>query len=389
VARGVALVAAGVFDAKHKHLECSADDESMEKDLTDLTARHVRNQNSDLFFKWNVALGVAGGDPDVALRLVKQQITRAQFAALESWRTKAPVGALGTTTAGSGAEMAPIVGANDFGASVKASCALDRGNPIRVPLHTQVPLQTATANFGYVALGSPLPASRMTTDHATLDALRIGGIRLVTEEGLKFSTPGFANPAQADSIRALTLAVDRSAWDPDIAASAGVNPASLTNAASEITFSGNSGETLEGVARDLHAAVSQGTPSRASFVMNGRLAVYLSALRSTLGFSVFPSLGASGGTILGVPAIVTLGMPDILVCADFDGVFIADDGVEMEVSRAASIRQDDAPASPAQHVSLFQSHMWAIKLERRLNFARRADAVSFARLPISGSPAWL
>jgi len=126
-------------------------------------------------------------------------------------------------------------------------------------------------------------------------------------------------------------------------------------------------------------------------VMKPSLALRLSLMRNTLGGRDFPDINMGGGSLEGIPVVVSENIADggsspptnLIIAINTPEILLADDGqVSVDISREASLQMDTAPDSPATAstvtVSLWQHNMVAIRAERGLNWVRRrATAVQY------------
>jgi hypothetical protein len=117
-------------------------------------------------------------------------------------------------------------------------------------------------------------------------------------------------------------------------------------------------------------------------------ALTLSTLVTTEGVPAFPQLGATGGSILGIPAVTSVGAarsgsPSERVFAVVDGaqILVADDNaIEVSASNVASLQLDSATTQDARDgtstsvISLFQTDSTAVKIGRTINWERAQDA---------------
>src|SRR5690606_259187 len=113
----------------------------------------------------------------------------------------------------------------------------------------------------------------------------------------------------------------------------------------------------------------------------------LIGLRTALGERAFPNLTITGGSIGGVPVLVSNYVPNdssgsLFILAFASEIYLSDDGqVGIDISREATIvMDDDATATPtiSQVVSMFQTNQLAIRAERYVNWSkRRPQAVAY------------
>jgi predicted permease len=181
--------------------------------------------------------------------------------------------------------------------------------------------------------------------------------------------------------------------DPDNAGTANVKPASITNGVTPLTTAGNSEANIRS---DLGALLAQYANNNLGIaglvlVMSATTALRLSIMVNTLGQRSFPNIGITGGTLEGIPVIVSEnpGLTDssangrLVVAVNTNDILLADDGqVTIDVSREASLQMDSAPTNPptASTVlqSLWQQNLIGIKAERFITWAKgRSTAVSW------------
>lgn len=126
------------------------------------------------------------------------------------------------------------------------------------------------------------------------------------------------------------------------------------------------------------------------YITDSRTARALSLLRNPLGQKEFEGVTVAGGSIDGVPLIVSNYVPQTgggstFILAFAPEIFLADDGVvTLDASREATIEMDSAPTSDSgtptavSGVNMFQTNSIALRAERYINWAkRRTQAVSY------------
>ncbi len=114
-------------------------------------------------------------------------------------------------------------------------------------------------------------------------------------------------------------------------------------------------------------------------------------MRNSLGGREFDGISVRGGTLEGIPVIVsqyahTVAAGNMLIAANAKMIALADDDVvTVEASREASLEMSDAPVGSADGtqaavalVSMFQTNSIALRAERFINWKKlRPGAVSF------------
>jgi HK97 family phage major capsid protein/HK97 family phage prohead protease len=259
----------------------------------------------------------------------------------------------------------------------------------RVPFNIKVPRATQNPTAYWVGEGKVKPLSSMAFDQVSLGFAKVAGIVPITEELLKFSSPS-AEGIILDGLRdAIAYLTDRDFLDPSKAAT-DISPASITNGVSAITPTGITADAFRddlGTLLARYLAANMGV-SGLVLVTTSTLAMQLSLMRNTLGQREFPDITVNGGVLEGIPVIVSeniaspTGSPTdgtLIVAINANEVMLADDGgIEIDVSREASLQMDSAPDSPETTstvmVSLWQHNMVAFKAERFINWTKRRTA---------------
>jgi HK97 family phage major capsid protein len=264
-----------------------------------------------------------------------------------------------------------------------------RAVPFRVPLVGQ-----SSGGAGYwVGEGKAKPLTKFDFTRTTLEPLKVANIAVLSEEAIMYSSPG-ADILVRDALAgALQERLDIDFIDPSKAASAGVSPASITNGLTPISATGTG--TADDVRADLRALyqnfiAANNTPSSAVLIMNGTTALALSLMTNALGQGEFPTVNMTGGTLNGVPVIVSEHIPtdssgSIVIMANAGDIYLGDEGgVMIDMSREASLEMSDAPTGDATAgtgsslVSLWQTNCVGIRAERFINWSkRRATAVAY------------
>jgi HK97 family phage major capsid protein len=162
-----------------------------------------------------------------------------------------------------------------------------------------------------------------------------------------------------------------------------------------VTPIASSGTTADALRDDLRALwgtyiTNNINPSDAVYIMNPRTALAVSLMQNPLGQSEFPGLTMNGGTLMGVPVIVSNYVPytspgSLVILVNASDIYLADDGqVAIDASREASLQMDNAPTNssatptPTTLVSMWQTNSVALRAERYINWAkRRSQAVAY------------
>jgi HK97 family phage major capsid protein len=246
----------------------------------------------------------------------------------------------------------------------------------------------------WVGQSKAIRVSRAAFSRDVMRAKKVAAALVLSKEVMAATSLRAEALLRRDLLRAVAAQTDTSMFDPGNAGG-DITPASITYDAVSVASSG----TIED---DLAAAVAAftGDLTAAAWVMHPRLACDI-ALR-TKGTGLSSDLGLRGGTLLGLPAIVSQSVPldssgTALTLVDPSGITALDEGLIFEASEAGVVEMDDAPtgasdtpvAASTAIVSLFQADAMAIKVTRRTNWdnARPGGVVVVTGCDYSGASA--
>ena len=243
----------------------------------------------------------------------------------------------------------------------------------RVPFNISVPSQTAAGTYAWVGQGAPTVVTKADFSTLSLGVSKASGIIIVTDELAKLSRPGADVVLRNELVKGLAQFLDTQFVDPAVAPVANVSPGSVTNATTAITSAG----TLQAnAATDIQALVSQfvaANPDVENMVLLMKPANAVAIARATN----TQTLGLTGGSLWGIPVITSGNVGDRLIALDAQGILYADDGgVEISVSRSATVQMDTVPTDPTVAatvlVSLYQRNLAGFKGTRWINWQRAA-----------------
>lgn len=258
----------------------------------------------------------------------------------------------------------------------------------RVPFRTALGMSNAAGNGYWVGEGRPKPLTAFDFSKTTLEPLKCANIVVLTEELLRSSDAAAETMVRDEMRNALVALIDDSFIDPANSGSAGVEPASITNAAVNGAASGTG--DADDIRADLRSLYNEfiNANSGADIVLIMRATDALAAgmLVNALGQAEFPNLNRNGGNLAGLPVITSQAVPSgTVVAVQPSEIYYADDGGFMvDVSREASLQMLDNPTNDTvtptatSLVSLWQTNSVGFRCERILNWAlRRSTAVSY------------
>jgi HK97 family phage major capsid protein len=318
----------------------------------------------------------------------------------KTWDNETPeVGAVLRAAVAAGTTTDPVWAAplvnyqlmvNEFIELLRAETVMGRLSGYRsVPFNIKIPRQTAGVTAGWVGEGASKPVSKLAFDSITLPWSKMAVIVVITQELARFSNPSAERLVRDDLVAAVAEFMDLQLLDDAVTASAGIRPASITNAATKIPSTGG---TVGAITADLSKAILNITnppnniPLRKPvWLMGYGAATYLAYLRTAQDIFAFPSMSAGGApgtvgsspTLMGIPVIVSGNIKSgVIILLEQSELMIADDGQTMiDTSAEASLQMDSAPATPpAPLVSLWQQNMLGIKAERYAHWLMRRTA---------------
>lgn len=256
----------------------------------------------------------------------------------------------------------------------------------RVPFNIQVPRGTTDPTAYWVGQGDVKPVSRSAFDSVSLGFAKIAGIVPMTEELMKFSSPAAELLVRDGLLAAIAYLSDRDFLDPSKAAVTGISPASVTNGVTPIAATGTTAAAFRTDFASLMETFGDANqdPAGIVIVMTPNQALNLGLMHNSLGNREFPNISMAGGFIEGFPVITSTniasqgGSPtdgSNIIAINAPGVYLAEEGVTVDMSREASLQMDSAPDSPETAstvmVSLWQRNLVALKAERYITWAKK------------------
>lgn len=254
----------------------------------------------------------------------------------------------------------------------------------RVPFNISMTRATAGTTSSWVGEDDPKPVSRMSFETITLGHAKIATIVVLTEELVRDSSPSAEATVRQDMIESVAAYADAQLIDPTVTASGTARPAAITQGLTDRSITGTAVANVITDMQTLQQAMITGNIRMRSpvWIMHPRTALYLGDLLSPLGTPQFPGINMSGGTFRGYPVITSASVPidtgadTYIILMDASEILLADEGgIEVDVSREASLQMDSAPSdSAASVISLWQKNLVGLRVEQRINYRRRRDA---------------
>jgi hypothetical protein len=253
--------------------------------------------------------------------------------------------------------------------------------PFRVPLISQ----TEGGDGYWVGEGKPKPLTKFNFDRTTLTPLKVANIVVLTMEHIRDSSPSSDIVIRDEMTKALRARMDIDFIDVDNAGGANT-PASITNAVAAPASSGNAGDNVRADIKTLFTTfiAANNAPTMGVWIMPATVALSLSLMVNALGAPEFPGITMNGGTLFGLPVIVSEHVPTVSAGAyvflvNAGDIYLGDDGdISIDMSREASLEMDDADFTQDQPtgstlVSLWQNNLVGFLAERTINWKKRRD----------------
>lgn len=360
----------------------------------------VPARSSGVTVKKNEPKGIAVARVAIAMIQAKGNPFYAQQLAKQHWpdspevemMIKAAVEAGDTTTSGWASQLVPNADnpAGDFIEMLRAATIIGRIPGIkRVPFNVAIPIQTAAGTAYWVGEAANKPVTSLTYGSVTLRWSKASMIIVITKELAKFSNPSAEALVRDEMIQSLTRFFDTQFVDPTVAAVANVSPASITNGITNIVASGT---TAAAFRTDMNNMLNNFTannvnPASLVLLMSATTAIAVGLMQNSLGVDLYPNLGVNGGTLFGLPVIVSENVGNRIIAVNASDILIAEDGgIAIDVSEQASVEMDTQPvvgeSSPitanASLRSLWQANLIGLRAERYITWARaRTAAVEY------------
>ena len=267
----------------------------------------------------------------------------------------------------------------------------------RIPFDVPLGAHDVAAQAAWVGEGQAKPLTQAGIVKTILRPYKVAGIAVSTEEMLRRAAISAEIWIRDELANAVRERIDTDFIDPDKAEVVGTSPGSITNGVTPVIATADLRADLVSLMNEFYAA--NRPLNTGVWIMNTRTANSIATLQNPLGQSQYPGLTARGGTLFGMPVIVSNYVPSdyeadptgapgvtgsIIVLAEAGEIYFADEGgVRVDMSREASLEMNDAPThdsttpTGASLVSMWQTNSVAFRAERILNWgAARTGSVA-------------
>jgi HK97 family phage major capsid protein len=265
--------------------------------------------------------------------------------------------------------LAPIRSASVIG-KIESRMAL-------VPFLTNVAAQRTDSTASWVGESQATPAAALAFDGIQLPAYKLAALTAYSQELFRQETPSSDATICRSLVEGVAAQLDLSFLDPASGLIAGVRPASITSGAPTVASSGSSAAQITADLKLMMAALTNWIYP--VWIMRPGTAGNLAATTNASGNLQFPNISMLGGTLLGLPVIVSANAPAAIVLLDAGSVLYADENqIELDLGEEVSLLMDDGPQNSPQTtsvVSFWQRGLLSLRCTRTLSFARAHDGV--------------
>lgn len=313
------------------------------------------------------------------------------------WYTKAPVDG-GTSATGSwtAALLAHVEYSGDFIEWLRPRTIIGQYGTgsipslRRIPFNVNIKGQNAGGTGYWVGQGQPKPVTKFGYTSVYHGFKKLAVISVLDDEIIRFSNPA-AEALVRDALAELIVATSDSTF-VDGAAADTDRPAGLLASVAGNPASGVDHNAIKADLKLLWAGAlaAELDPRGAVYVTTPAIAQSLMLMHGDLSDSpLFPNINLAGGSLLGVPVIVSNHVAAgnfILTFAP--EIYLSDDGmVTVDASNQATIEMNTTPEnavsdlagspapapieSGASFVSMFQTNSVALRAERYMNWSKR------------------
>lgn len=220
--------------------------------------------------------------------------------------------------------------------------------------------RTNGATGFWVSEAASAPLLKPVLTGSILEPRKVIALIVVTAEALRAETPAVEAGLQTDLEIGCAGAIDVALLDSSQAGSDST-PAAITHGAPTINATGDAAANLKALV-SAHA----GDMSSSYLVTDPDTATGLAMVRGANGSFLFPDAGPRGGSILGIPLLVSRHSPRTtsggqIALIDASGIAVAMESIELAKSENTTLVMSDTPTSPAQQVSMFQTDCVALR----------------------------
>jgi HK97 family phage major capsid protein/HK97 family phage prohead protease len=245
-----------------------------------------------------------------------------------------------------------------------------------IPFNVKIRTQTSGGSAQWVGEGQSKPLTKFDFGTIELRWSKLAAISVLTDELVRTSSPSAELLVRDSLAEAIIATMDVDFVNPAKAEVANVSPASITNGVTAVPASGTDYDAFKVDAKAMMGNfITANIPlSQGVWIMQSTQALAFSLMNNALGQPEFPGMSLSGGTLLGLPVIVSQHVPaGLIVLAAANEIYLASDGqVMVDASREATLEMSDTPSGTATR-SMWQNNELAVRAELYANYKRRRN----------------
>jgi HK97 family phage major capsid protein len=197
-----------------------------------------------------------------------------------------------------------------------------------------------------VGEGIGKPISKLGFGNASLLWNKASSIVVVTEELMRLSEPGSVEQIQQTLKNEMVVFIDKE-FLSTTAAVANQRPAGVLNGITPITATAD-------LAADLKTLVNTFFTNR-PYPLGPYIVVSPATASKIAGLDMGRAVTVNGGTLLGLPVAITPAAGANAIVLDAPGIYLADGGINLDISREAMLEMVDATTNPPVAATVYQS----------------------------------
>ena len=265
--------------------------------------------------------------------------------------------------------------------SLALYCAATQIPFVPMPLNTHVAISTVNASAYLRNIGASIPLSRLTLANTRLTPINISLLLILTAKLARFAGPAGEALINLEERKGVGLVIDATVFDVIVDGSTPLRISDGLDPAADLAA--------------LLAYINSTGASRPYYVMDPATANDLSLFKGVMGSPfLFPNMTPRGGTLQGVPALVSGGLVGRqIIGLDASSIAFNVDNIIVDTSSQATIEMNDAPVgnslipTSTNLTSMFQTNSLASRINVALGIERLRDtAVAVVTDTTYGSP---
>ena len=243
------------------------------------------------------------------------------------------------------------------------------------PFNVKIARQTAGSSTQWIGEALPKPVSKLGFGNLTLPWSKSASIIVVTKELMMLTEPGSAEQLEQTLRDEMVVFTDQEFLSAT-AAVANVRPAGILAGVTPITATADLAADLKTLVNTFFA--NRPYPLGPYVVTSPATASKIAAL------DVGRDVSVNGGTLLGLPAVITPAAGAKVIVLDAPAIYVADGGIDLDISEDAAIEMVDTsgvPGATTVYSSMFQMDEIAIESNGSFIGSSWQPSVQFLAVP--------